>query len=626
MVFFDLESADGVLYKLEAAKIEGGSIKRSFCVFTDCGTSGRVREPAEGCGQKMGGVSEGEAAAQFLEFLRECGAVGQQQTAPGGIKYLPIDCAGFGVCRELQKVLFRYGVRVTFSQNAFRGDLCIYAKTYCSHLPIKSFRFAALCKHFGINSTGLQGVCLLAEALQGERERKPDAEQCKILQKKLFVEAEKTNFLPKMTDRVSADLARLFLFDVGIFCDTIIGLYENTKRGNNAADDWRRVLSGVERQVMEGERGGLFAKSLPESLQRVYPPVLTCRILDGEGRVGANLIEIAYKGNKILLECGTELETTEYGERVRKRIFQNRYDVCIVTHYHADHAALLDRMQAKTAAYIGPIAKKILQATTGKLYKNVREYNGKFFVGEICVTPFLCDHSALDSYMLLFEAGGKSILYTGDFRAHGRKSFEKLLFSLPEVDILICEHTNADGKKQWSEKTLEEKFAETMEGEQDVYVLTSATNLDRIVTVYKACLRTRRIMIVDRTQAKILDTVGGSIPHPRSHHNIKVLGEKGCTFADLALMQAPYAMLVRSSMGKEMEFLLETRKEAQCIYSMWKGYLEKADMKKFMEIFQKRNVQIKVLHTSGHADGMAIRKLRERTKPKKTRYVHGEKR
>ena len=46
------------------------------------------------------------------------------------------------------------------------------------------------------------------------------------------------------------------------------------------------------------------------------------RILDGEGRVGANLIEISYKRNKILLECGTELETTEYGERVRKRIFQ----------------------------------------------------------------------------------------------------------------------------------------------------------------------------------------------------------------------------------------------------------------------------------------------------------------
>lgn len=115
MVFFDLESADGVLYKLEAAKIEGGRIKRSFCVFTDCGTSGRVCEPAEGFKQTMGGVSEGEAAAQFLEFLRECGAVGQQQTAPGGIKYLPIDCAGFGVCRELQKVLFRYGVRVTFS-------------------------------------------------------------------------------------------------------------------------------------------------------------------------------------------------------------------------------------------------------------------------------------------------------------------------------------------------------------------------------------------------------------------------------------------------------------------------------------------------------------------------------
>ena len=55
---------------------------------------------------------------------------------------------------------------------------------------------------------------------------------------------------------------------------------------------------------------------------------------------------------------------------------------------------------------------------------NVKTYrNGRpFIVGGIKITPFLCDHSAFDSYMLLFEAGGKSILYTGDFRFHGRRT------------------------------------------------------------------------------------------------------------------------------------------------------------------------------------------------------------
>lgn len=40
---------------------------------------------------------------------------------------------------------------------------------------------------------------------------------------------------------------------------------------------------------------------------------------------------------------------------------------------------------------------------------------------------------------------GKNILYTGDFRGHGRKSYSALLSRLPQVDILICERTNPDG-------------------------------------------------------------------------------------------------------------------------------------------------------------------------------------
>ena len=122
-----------------------------------------------------------------------------------------------------------------------------------------------------------------------------------------------------------------------------------------------------------------------------------------------------------------------------------------------------------------------------------------------------------------------------------------------------------------------------------------------------------------------MNSVGGSIPHPRSHKNIKVIGEKGYALADSADLQNPYTMLVRSSMGKEVEFLLETRKDALCVYSMWKGYREKEDMQKFLEIFQKKNIEIKILHSSGHADGAAIQKLIEQVCPQEIIFVHGEK-
>ena len=628
MVFFDLESAGNVLYKLEAAEIEKGSIKRYFCVFTNCKMADRLREITGITeAQTESGVTEGEAVAQFMAFLQECGAVKKCREAPGKVDFLSVECVGFGVCAQLQKILFCQGIRVVFLKKQFCGDLYLYAKTYCNHLPFKSLYLSTLCKYFGIKRAGLQCLWFLSEKLQEERYKNIDAGQCETLRKKLFSEAERKDFLPKTSDRVSADLARMLLFDVGSFRCTIIKLYENTKNRDHAAEDWRRVISGIEKAMVagEGEEGKiLLEKSLPESLRIVYPTELTYRILDGEGRIGANLIEIAYKGNKILLECGIELDPTEYGRQMRETVFRNQYDACLITHYHADHAGLMKRMQIKTATYIGPQAKKILQATTRNLYRNVRGYCGKFSVGEITVTPFLCDHSALDSYMLLFEAGEKKLLYTGDFRAHGRKNFDKLLSLLPKVDVLICEHTNGDAAKQWSERTLEKKFIQNMRGEQDVYVLTSATNIDRIVTVYKACIRTKRILIVDKTQAKILNAVGGSIPHPRSHKNIKVIGEKGYALADLAAREAPYTMLVRSSMENVVDFLLEKRKDAQCIYSMWKGYQEKEDMKKFLELFQKRKFELKVIHTSGHADGAAIRKLIERTQSQENRFVHGE--
>jgi mRNA degradation ribonuclease J1/J2 len=44
-----------------------------------------------------------------------------------------------------------------------------------------------------------------------------------------------------------------------------------------------------------------------------------------------------------------------------------------------------------------------------------------FTIGDFQITPFVVDHSAFGALAFLVEADGKSLLYSGDLRWHGRK-------------------------------------------------------------------------------------------------------------------------------------------------------------------------------------------------------------
>ena len=61
-----------------------------------------------------------------------------------------------------------------------------------------------------------------------------------------------------------------------------------------------------------------------------------------------------------------------------------------------------------------------------------------------------------------------------------------------------------------------------MQGSRPVFILTSSMNIDRIVTIYKAAIKTGRLLAVDSYLADILTTAGGNIPHPGPFKNLKV--------------------------------------------------------------------------------------------------------
>lgn len=380
---------------------------------------------------------------------------------------------------------------------------------------------------------------------------------------------------------------------------------------------------------------------------------LEYRILRGQDKIGENLIEISYDKTKILVELGKALDGGEELSDIEKTVLNTKYDAVVVSHYHADHAGLIAHKK-DCPIYIGSGAYRIVCATCEYLGKqiadNVTTYkNGRAFtVGGIKITPFLCDHSAFDSYMLLFEAGGKSILYTGDFRFHGRKNKDELLSRLPKtVNTLICEGTNVGSDKPcFSESDLENKLVEVMQSNRHpVFVLQSATNIDRLVSVYRASKRSNRILYEYNFTALIAGAADGKLPRPDKFHDVlaftpaPVRGKRKDMFFEfenkrglkgIANGTKRFTMTVRPTMLMFLKKLFAAAEieHATLIYSIWNGYKSNARVNAFacvnafLEELNGLGVDVVDLHTSGHASAEDIELLKQTVRAEEYVAVH----
>ncbi|MHB9314695.1 MBL fold metallo-hydrolase [Fusobacterium polymorphum] len=373
-------------------------------------------------------------------------------------------------------------------------------------------------------------------------------------------------------------------------------------------------------------------------------------IIRGQNQIGGSIIEISSKSTKIILDIGSNLEDKEIVVPEIDGLFKGKakYDGVLISHYHSDHVGLATRILPEIQIYMGEKSYEIYKVSNeymGKEYlkePKIFKAEEEFFIGDIKITPYLCDHSAFDSYMFLLDCEGKKILYTGDFRSNGRKSFEPLLRKLPKVDLLITEGTNLSnnkiGKINLPEKGLEKKGIEILEGnDRPVFVLMAATNIDRIVTFYKIANATKRLFLLDTYAGLITDTVGGNIPNPRTFSNVRMfltnqnkykilenypknkIGRKG-------IVNSNFMMCIRSSMKQYLEKYPEGFSFEGCtlFYSMWEGYKKEKNTKEFLEFMEEKGVKIISLHTSGHADEKDFDKLIKKVEPKIIIPVHTE--
>ena len=388
---------------------------------------------------------------------------------------------------------------------------------------------------------------------------------------------------------------------------------------------------------------------------------LTLTVHRGTHQIGGTCIEIQHdSGERLILDAGRQLDAPEGANDVLPAsLDRNLPATVLISHAHQDHWGVIDQLPASWPIWTGSKSAQLI-AVPGELLRRplTRTFMtwdsrcGRFSIGPFAVTPMLTDHSAFDAYMLLIEADGKRILYTGDFRRHGRKSVlvDQMMAKPPAgIDVLIIEGTNLGSEKPvMTEEQLEEDFVDLFNRTKGrVFVSWSGQNIDRAVTLFRAARRTQRTLVIDLYTADVLDRVseGTGLPHACARfRDLKVVITKRLRSAygslgreDFIERMAKFGTAARNLVGGRHVIMLRRalipdyegagvvpNADDAYNFSMWQGYLSEPYHRAALEWCQAGGGEVAYIHTSGHASPADLRAFTKALQPKVVIPVHGQ--
>lgn len=375
----------------------------------------------------------------------------------------------------------------------------------------------------------------------------------------------------------------------------------------------------------------------------------------GTRQIGGTCVELECAGARLLLDLGLPLDADTAGDPVPLlpdvsglRAPDPGLLALIVSHGHADHWGLAPFACLSLPAVMGAATRRILLAAAPFVPRPVpfaAQDAGRsvladrvpLHIGPFTITPYLMDHSAFDAYALLVEAGGRRLFYSGDLRAHGRKAglFERLLRDPPRpVHAMLMEGSSLGrlepGQRFPTETEVEALLVERLRPLGFVAVCASAQNIDRVVSLYRACKRTGRTLVLDLYAAEVLAATGNPnipragwpnvaiyVPQYQRRHvarteRFDLLGPYKAhrIYPErLAALAPRAAMLFRPAMLPDVDALGTAWTGARAIWSQWDGYLRGGPGAMLKAALAARSVPLDVIHTSGHASVADLQRL-----------------
>ena len=231
--------------------------------------------------------------------------------------------------------------------------------------------------------------------------------------------------------------------------------------------------------------------------------------------IGSSCVEIAAGRDHLILDYGKPLEGEGPVPFVIPRKRFQRYQF-FLSHSHLDHCGHVNEIPSAK----WPIGEKIHVLATErtiramklqdpeKEFRQIDKMYPDFYWGwhKFWYAYVYADHSAPDACSFIISTKHNTILYTGDFRLHGRTSgdyirrIKKVLahrvFEGRPLTV-ITEATNAGKENGPSEGDVENELATEFSMPGLVMVKMANQNLQRLISVYNACKRTGRILVTE---------------------------------------------------------------------------------------------------------------------------------
>ncbi len=370
----------------------------------------------------------------------------------------------------------------------------------------------------------------------------------------------------------------------------------------------------------------------------------------GAHQIGGSCVELEARGKRLVLDLGLPLDAEANLPGLVPAIPGLREPSdsllgVLVSHPHQDHYGLLNHVRPDLPVAMGVAARRILEAAApwmprGAVVPNagpVLRDQATFRWGPFKITPYLVDHSAYDGYALLIEAEGRRVLYSGDFRGHGRTAwrFERMVERPPRrVDVLLMEgsslgRSGLEARFQTEDELEEEMVRAFQATEGFALVCASSQNIDRIVTVFRAAKRAGRQLVIDLYTAVVLEATGNQgIPQSDwaqvalflpSYQKDKVIRRKWFGLLNrhwhhriypeqLSRVASSSVLLFRERHQGQLE-AGQALGGARLFYSMWEGYLKQGSGLALRAWAEAQGIPMQNLHTSGHASPADLKRF-----------------
>jgi ribonuclease J len=409
-------------------------------------------------------------------------------------------------------------------------------------------------------------------------------------------------------------------------------------------------------------------------------PLITITVHRGSNEIGGNCVEIATAKSRLILDVGMPLSEMmddsasrrrkpDRDDLVRRGVIKHipglftvgpQIEGIFLSHAHGDHFGLIEHTLPEIPVYMSRGASKMLMS--GGLFAGQTELPrdrqkalvpGKpRRIGDFLVTAYLVDHSSFGSMAFLIEAEGKRIVYSGDLRLHGRKpGMEKVLVKAirkAPLDLLIMEGTSLSRGQEpgLSEPDVETLLVNLLKQTPGLALaMFSPQNVDRLVSYYRATVRSGRTLVLDPYAAFILHLIKSEckVPDPFQAKYIRIFlaqsflrsmaarrllklipRMKKVEISRAEILAAPgnFLMIFREWMYERM-FERKLPPGSRFFYSYWPGYLDtQPRLKELRARLEESGCAFDRVHASGHIYYQDIMKFVELVSPKRIMPIH----